>query len=133
LTDLSGNSDSYAQALQLTVDCSAGDAETTCRFAADKNTLSWDAVAGSTQYDVYRGPLTNLVDVNADHAPDGGYGTCQNSRDGNITDTAFLDSDVPTAGQKGFFYLVAYKTAGVEKGLGSNSFGTARTVAVTCP
>jgi hypothetical protein len=133
LTDLTGNTASYAQALQENVDCTAGDAETSCRFAADKNTLSWDAVAGSTQYDVYRGPLTNFVDVNADDVPDGGYGTCQNSRDGNITDTTFLDTDVPTVAQKGFFYLVGYKTAGVEKGLGANSFGTPRTEAATCP
>ena len=133
LTDLTGNSADLPQANLLTVDCAAGDPETTDRFAADKQTLSWDAVAGATQYDVYRGPLTNLTDANADHLPDGGYGTCQNSRDGNVTDTSFVDSDVPTAAQKGFFYLVAYKTGGVEKGLGTNSFGTARTVAATCP
>jgi hypothetical protein len=133
LDDLAGNTVDLPQAALLTVDCAAGDPQTTCRFAADKQSLTWDAVGGAAQYDVYRGPLTNLVDVNADHLPDGGYGTCQNSRDGNITDTTFLDTDVPTAGQKGFFYLVAYKTGGVEKGLGTNSFGTARTVAVTCP
>jgi len=133
LDDLVGNAADLPQANLLTVDCAAGDVQTTCRFAADKQSLTWDAVGGATQYDVYRGPLTNLVDANADHLPDGGYGTCQNSRDGNLTDTLFLDADVPTAGQKGFFYLVAYKTGGVEKGLGTNSFGTARTVAVTCP
>src|SRR5262249_59882392 len=101
--------------------------------AADKQPLSWDVVAGASQYDLYRGPLTNLIDANADQLPDGGYGTCQNSRDPVLTDTSFVDADVPTAAQKGFFYLVAYKSGGVEKGLGTNSIGTARTVASPCP
>jgi len=133
LTDLPGNTTSFPQALQLTVDCLGGDAETTCQFGANKQSLNWTAVAGATQYNVYRGTQTNLVDVNADHIPDGGYGTCQNSRDAILTDTTFLDTDVPSVAQKGFFYLVSYKVGGVEKGLGTNSFGTARTVAAPCP
>jgi hypothetical protein len=133
LTDLAGNSADYPQALQLTVDCAAGDAETTCQFGANKQSLNWTAVAGATQYNVYRGPQTNLVDANLDHVPDGGYGTCQNSRDGNLTDTTFLDADIPSIAQKGFFYLVSYKLGGVEKGLGANSYGTPRTVAAPCP
>jgi hypothetical protein len=133
LDDLAGNSVDLPQANLLTVDCAAGDLETTCRLAADKQTLSWDPIAGASQYDVYRGPFTNLVDANADHLPDGGYGTCQNSRDGNLTDTVFVDADVPSAAQKGFFYLVAYKSGVLEQGLGTNSFGANRTVAATCP
>ena len=133
LTDLAGNSSDTGLATPLTVDCNAGDIETTCRFAANKTTLSWDVVAGATQYNVYRGPQTNLVDANADHIPDGGYGTCQNSLDPNITDTSFIDAAVPSVAQKGFFYLVSYKSGGVEKGLGTNSFGSARTVAAPCP
>ncbi len=134
LTDLAGNTTGYlAQSSVLGVQCAAGDGETTCRFAADKQSLTWDAMAGATQYNVYRGPLTNLVDANADHLPDGGYGTCQDSRDSNLTDTTFLDADVPAPAQKGFFYLVDYKSASVEKGLGTNSFGTARTEAAPCP
>jgi hypothetical protein len=132
LTDLAGNQMSYPQAATENVDCAAGDVETTCRFGANKQSLNWDAVAGATQYDVYRGPFTNLVDANADHIPDAGYGTCQNSRDAVLTDTTFLDADIPTVAQKGFFYLVSYKLGGVEKGLGTNSFGTPRTVAA-CP
>lgn len=133
LEDLAGNAVDLPQASLLTVDCAAGDAQTTCRFAADKQSLTWDAVAGATQYNVYRGPQTNLVDANLDHLPDGGYGTCQNSRDGNITDTTFVDNNVPSAAEKGYFYLVSYKAGGLEKGLGTNSFGTARTIAVPCP
>jgi hypothetical protein len=134
LTDLAGNTTDYvAQTPELAVACAAGDAETTCRFAADRQSLTWDPMAGATRYNVYRGPLTNLVDANADHVPDGGYGTCQNSRDGNLTDTTFLDTDIPTVVQKGFFYLVDYKSGGVELGLGANSFGTARTESSPCP
>jgi hypothetical protein len=133
IADLAGNSISLLQSDTLAIDCAAGDAETTCRFSANHQTLTWDAMAGATQYDVYRGPMTNLVDANADKLPDGGYGTCQNSRDPNLTDTAFVDTDVPTAAQKGFFYLVAYKTGGVEHGLGANSFGTARPESSPCP
>jgi hypothetical protein len=134
LTDLAGNTTEYqAQAPVLAVSCAAGDAETTCRFAADRQSLTWDGMAGATRYNVYRGPLTNLVDANADHVPDGGYGTCQNSRDANLTDTTFVDTDIPTVAQKGFFYLVDYKSGGVEVGLGANSFGAARTESSPCP
>jgi|RhiMethySRZTD1v2_1073278.scaffolds.fasta_scaffold84163_2 hypothetical protein len=132
LVDLAGNASDYPQALTLNVACDAGPLQTTCRFAT-KTSLTWDPVAGATQYNVYRGPLTNLVDANLDHLPDGGYGTCQNSRDGNLTDTAFADADVPSIAQKGFFYLVSQKIGGVESGLGSNSFGSPRTVAAPCP
>jgi len=132
LTDLAGNSASYPQAATENVDCAAGDVETTCRFGANKQSLTWDVVAGVTRYNVYRGPFTNLVDANVDHVPDGGYGTCQNSRDAVLTDTSFLDAAIPSAAQKGFFYLVSYTTGGLEKGLGTNSFGTPRTV-VACP
>ncbi len=132
LNDIPTNSSDNPQALQLNVACSASDPETTCRFP-NHTTMTWDAIAGSTQYNLYRGPLTNLVDTNADHLPDAGYGTCQNSRDAVLTDTSFVDTDVPTLAQKGFFYLVAYKSGGVEKGLGTNSYGTARTELSTCP
>jgi hypothetical protein len=133
LVDLATNSGDNPQALELNVACSPSDPETTCRFAANHQTLSWDAIASVTQYNVYRGPLTNLVDTNADHLPDAGYGTCQNSRDAVLTDTSFLDTDVPTVAQKGFFYLVSYKLGGVEKGLGVNSYGTPRTELSPCP
>jgi hypothetical protein len=39
---------------------------------------------------------------------------------------------VPSAAQKGFHYLVGYTAGGVQKGLGVNSFGLARTV-TPCP
>jgi hypothetical protein len=134
ITDLAGNTTGLqSQVPVLAVTCAAGDAETTCRFAADRQSLTWDPMAGATRYNVYRGPLTNLVDANADHVPDGGYGTCQNSRDANLTDTTFVDTDIPTVAQKGFFYLVDYKSGSAELGLGANGFGTARTESSPCP
>jgi hypothetical protein len=68
LVDLAGNASDYPQALTLNVACDAGPLQTTCRFAT-KTSLTWDPVAGATQYNVYRGPLTNLVDANLDHLP----------------------------------------------------------------
>jgi hypothetical protein len=133
LTDYAQNSSETGLATPLTVDCGAASPETPPLLAADKTTLSWGTVAGATQYNVYRGPGTNLYDTNADHLPEGGYGECQNSRDPNITDTSFVDTDVPTVAQKGFFYLVSYKEGGVEQGLGTNSLGLPRTVAAPCP
>jgi len=133
LADLAGNSTVYSEALQINVNCAAVDVETNCHFAADRQSLVWDAIAGATRYDVYRGVMTSLVDTNADHLPDTGYGSCQNSRDGNLTDLTFVDTDIPTTGQKGFFYLVAFRTTGGTMGLGSNSFGAPRTVPSPCP
>ena len=134
LTDQVGNVNPLTPAEQVDVDCgdSGGPLETTCRFT-NKTTLTWDAIAGATRYNVYRGVMTGLADVNQDHLPDGGYGTCQNSRDANLTDTTFVDADVPTVGQVGFHYLVSYTLGGVEQGLGETSDGTPRTVAAPCP
>lgn len=132
LVDLVGNTADLPQPEQVNVACDGGAIETTVRFD-NKTTLAWDAVAGADRYNVYRGDVSGLVDANLDHLPDGGYGTCQNSRDPDLTDTSFIDADVPSAAQKGFDYLVSYTIGGVEQGLGSNSFGDPRTVATPCP
>jgi hypothetical protein len=129
--DAVGNQVDVPSALALNVGCAAAEAETTCRFDTKTN-LAWNTVAGATRYNLYRGVLTGLVDGNADHLPDGGHGTCQNSRDPVLTDLVFVDTDVPTTVQKGFHYLVGYTAGGVQKGLGVNSFGLARTV-TPCP
>jgi hypothetical protein len=128
--DLVGNQVELPSALVLNVGCATPEAETTCRFDTKTN-LAWTTVAGATRYNLYRGALSNLVDVNLDHLPDGGYGTCQNARDPNLTDLLFVDADVPAASQ-GYFYLVGYTAGGVQKGLGVNSFGLPRTV-TPCP
>lgn len=128
--DLVGNEVELASALLLNVGCATPEAETTCRFDTKTN-LAWNAVAGATRYNLYRGALAGLIDGNLDHLPDGGYGTCQNSRDPNLTDLVFVDTDVPAASQ-GYFYLVGYTSGGVQKGLGVNSFGLPRSV-TPCP
>ncbi|HET9301068.1 MAG TPA: hypothetical protein VFO11_14050 [Candidatus Polarisedimenticolaceae bacterium] len=122
--DLVGNQVELASALLLNVGCATPEAETTCRFDTKTN-LAWNAVAGATRYNLYRGALAGLIDGNLDHLPDGGYGTCQNARDPNLTDLVFADTDVPAASQ-GYFYLVGYTAGGVQKGLGANTFGLPR-------
>jgi len=132
LADLVGNTSPLPQPEQLTVDCSAGAAETTCMFT-NKTTLTWETIAGATRYNVYRGAFSAWVDANLDHLPDGGYGVCRNGTDPNLTDTSFADTQIPTATQKGFYYLVSYTSGGIEQGLGSNSYGDPRTVNTPCP
>jgi hypothetical protein len=65
--------------------------------------------------------------------PDSGYGACRNSTDPDLTDTTLADTQVPTAAQKGFSYLVSYTSGGSEQGLGTNSYGDPRTVNTPCP
>ncbi len=132
VADVVNNVANPPQAQVLAVACAASEAETTIRFS-NKTTLTWNAIAGATRYNIYRGIVTGLTDANHDGLPDGGYGTCQNSRDANLTDTQFIDTDVPSAAQKGFHYLVDYTIGGVEKGLGKTSAGKPRTVASPCP
>lgn len=117
----------------LTNNCSSGEAEPVIRFqTGSKTTIVWNPITGATSYNVYRGNLTGMVDANHDNQPDGGYGTCQNSRDPVLTDTQFVDTDTPNQTTKGFHYLVSYKSSSGEKGLGKRSNGTARTV-TPCP
>jgi len=133
LIDRVGNITDFAPAEVLDVDCSTGDIETTCRFTS-KTTLTWDALLDAERYNVYRGDLSGMIDLApVDQLPDGGYGTCQNSRDANLTDTTFVDADIPSAIQIGFHYLVSYTSGDVELGLGYQSSGSARTVASPCP
>ncbi len=49
-----------------------------------------------------------------------------------FTGDFFSDPQVPLAGGEGQFYLVAYRRAGQEEGLGSTSAGLAR-AASSCP
>lgn len=120
--DKVGNSTSLPHGTSLTVTC-AGDPETTVRFS-NKTTLTWGPIAGATRYNVYRGDVASVATT---------YGTCQNARDPNLTDTQFVDTDTPTPAGKGFQYLVSYTSGGTEKGLGRRSNGAARTVSSPCP
>jgi hypothetical protein len=125
LTDLAGNESTFfPSSAQVAVDCSISDRETTARFT-DPFTLAWDPIAGASRYNVYRGTLGDL--------PARVYGTCQNGRDPDPTDTNFVDTDVPSLLEIGYNYLVSYTTAAVETGLGYDRAGTPRTVSAVCP
>ena len=50
-----------------------------------------------------------------------------------ITDTLFVDSELPSSPGQGFFYLVAYIGVQGQQGLGRTSTGRQRTVASSCP
>lgn len=82
-------------------------------------TLSWDAAAFADAYDVSRGMLRDLDGAD--------YGSCQNHRDSDRTDTGFEDDQVPDPGT-GFFYLVRGRNAicQVAGSYGSRSSGEER-------
>jgi hypothetical protein len=101
-------------------------------FTADASTLVWPAVTGALSYNVYRGDLDGLIDLDEDGLPDGGYGTCMTPLDTDPTDTFFDDPDVPSS-DAGFFYLRSVVDAGGEGGLGTTSAGLARVPTVPCP
>jgi hypothetical protein len=130
-------SDLSAQGFPTDVDvtCSGGgggEEETTLSWA-DKQTLTWDPIADAVEYNVYRGPISDLVDNDGDGLPDQGYGDCQNSSDPDTTDTQFTDTEEPAPSQ-GFFYLVGYDTASQsELGLGTTSSGLERSPGTPCP
>lgn len=108
----------------LTVACDGGgSAEPSIRWNS-KTELAWDPIADATRYNTYRG---DLQDVAFD------YGSCQNARDGNLTDTVFTDAETPLPGE-GFHYLVSVTDgSGVEGGLGNASDGTPRSPSSPCP
>lgn len=121
-SDQVGNSGSFPVAPLLNVTC-GGDPEASLQFAND-TTLTWGPIAGASRYNIYRGTVNNLPTT---------YGTCQNSRDPVLTDTQFVDTELPTPAGRAFHYLVSYTASGVEKGLGKRSNGTPRTVSPPCP
>jgi hypothetical protein len=123
-TDAIGTSSDYYPTTPLTVGCS-GVADPECNLQwSDKTTLTWNAIAGATRYNVYRGDLASLATI---------YGLCQNSRDANLTDLQFLEAQDPSPAGQAFNFLVSYTNGGLEKGLGKRSNGTPRTVNSPCP
>jgi len=102
-------------------------------FESDGETLCWPAQVGALYYDIYRGDLAGLVDGNGDGLPDGGYGSCMTSLDGDARDTFFLDADLPGAAGAGFFYLMSVVDGGGSGGAGSTSGGLPRNPAAPCP
>lgn len=81
--------------------------------------LSWQPAAFADAYDVSRGAVADL---------DGNdYGSCQNSRDSDLTDTTFEDADIPLL-NAGFFYLVRGRSlvCGLSGTYGNTSGGQER-------
>ncbi len=101
-------------------------------FEPDGETLRWPGVLGADSYNLYRGDISLLVDVNTDGLPDGGFGVCLSGADPDPTDTIFSDPDVPTVGGDGFFYIRSVVSA-VSEDLGNTSGGLVRVPSVFCP
>jgi len=101
-------------------------------FAADGQTLTWQALEGAQQYNVYRGDLADLSDGNGDGLPDDGYGGCISDLDPDPTDTQFVDPHTPATGE-GFFYLkTVVDSRADERNLGATSDGLPRQFALAC-
>ncbi len=101
-------------------------------FELDGETLRWPGVLDADSYGIYRGDMSLLVDVDTDGLPDGGYGVCLSGADPDPADTIFSDTDVPTVGGDGFFYIRSVVSAGGED-LGSTSGGLLRVPSASCP
>ena len=101
-------------------------------FLADDVTLTWPSVLGALRYDVYRGNLSALVDLDHDGLPDDGYGVCLSELDADTRDTFFVDTELPTSSGAGFFYLHSVIDAQGDSGLGNTSAGQPRLPQVPC-
>ncbi len=64
--------------------------------------IDWNASMLSDAYDISRGLLSQRSATN--------YGSCQNTRDADLTDTRFTDDQLTPAGD-GFFYLIRGRDA----------------------
>jgi alpha-L-rhamnosidase len=86
---------------------------------SNPTTVSWSSVARADRYDVLRSRLIAL-------AP-GEYGTCQNHRDPDTSDTTFVEEESPAAGS-GYSYLVrgVNLACGQRSSYGTTSDGTER-------
>ena len=94
----------------------------------DPTHLAWDALAGASAYNVYRGGLASFVDTDGDGAADG-YGGCL---DAGLASPADIDAATPSAGT-GYFYLVTARNPTGEGSLGRASSGAARPNVSPCP
>jgi len=101
---------------------------------ASETRLQWDRVEVATDYTIYRGDLSALVDQDADGLPDGGYGSCVTHLDPDTTDEVFDDTAIPLSGD-GFHYLVSYVDdfEGIEGKIGKTGSGLERPINVPCP
>jgi murein DD-endopeptidase MepM/ murein hydrolase activator NlpD len=80
--------------------------------------VSWTAGVSAASYEVFRGSRAEL-ELRL-------YGTCQNSRDGNTTDTAFDENETPSPGTVFYFLVVGVGTDGKRGLAGLDSDGRQR-------
>ncbi|HEU4402647.1 MAG TPA: choice-of-anchor Q domain-containing protein [Candidatus Polarisedimenticolia bacterium] len=93
------------------------------RFVND-TLLNWDAAPGATTYHVYSGFLATLLRAGLD--------TCRDGEDADLSDLAFTETRIPTAGE-GLAYVVTAVVGGVEGSPGWNSLGLERPQSIHCP
>jgi len=116
----------------LDVACDGGSSPSFSIRFPSKTTMVWDPVTDAFLYNIYRGDISGLIDTIPDGAPDGGYGSCQNTNDPDPTDTTYPDTENPLSGE-GFHYLVSYRLISGEAGLGARSDGVSRVADTPCP
>lgn len=99
----------------------------------DAETLSWAPVRWAQRYRIYRGEIADLFDNDGDGVPEVGYGACLSAGDPDQTDTALVDTALPSPGA-GYFYLMGFTEGpGAESVLGTTSAGRARWPGANCP
>ena len=103
-------------------DCDANDGLVDSLRFKNPIAMRWAADGGVTQYNVYRGPFTQVSPLDFEAAAC--FGTT-----GNLSTT---DATIPEA-TKGFFYLVSGVIGGTEGSVGFSTSGAERSLNAVCP
>ncbi len=99
----------------------------------DEQTLEWPPMRWAAESRVYRGEISDLIDLDGDGLPDSGYGDCISGADADPTDTSLALDDQPPPGG-GWFYVVGFVEAdGRMSILGTTSQGLSRWPESACP
>jgi hypothetical protein len=88
--------------------------------ASGTTDITWSAEPMATSYETYRGSREEVRDLF--------YGTCQNARDADTTDTSFVEDEEPAAGSMFAFLVVGVGESGTRGLAGVDSFGRQRDV-----
>lgn len=99
------------------------------RFRSDRETLTWNELSRASFYEVRRGQITDLSDLDGDGLSDDGYGSCIGT---HVPTGRFVDTEVPAPGT-GFYYLVGFETATGSRDVGYTSAGGVRADSGGCP
>ncbi len=111
----------------------SGPPQPSIMFLGDAVTLSWESVSEAQAYHVYRGLLADLTDGDSDGLPDAGYGDCRDTLDPDLTDTLFIDPEIPVLEGGGYFYFVSFVASTGDRGIGNTSAGLGRALVGACP